>query len=310
MNINWGEFEVYLRYTKNPPLSDSSIVCYRRMFTRVNPYFVENGYSSTTLLAYVQLKKQEGLKNKSLNQYRKFFRHVDSYLKVNHSDVLRRLQDEDTDYDVITNEEKEAIVACEDHLEDSYKQKDQRLYSVLYLLLSELALRIDEALRLKWVSFKSDYITIHSTKTNRYDDLLITPRLKGELEALQRSSEYVFPFCQQSVNVDLKKRCAFLKINKRVSTHTFRRSFATVAIEEGIQRDFVQQRMRHRSSASLDKYIRKSKRHQREVLQRHPFTVDSMSQEDKVNYIRGKQRELEDEMRRLGVTGEMLSLYK
>jgi integrase len=169
-----------------------------------------------------------------------------------------------------------------------------------------MALRIEEALSLKWEDWKGDYFTIYG-KTKKYDDLLVSPALQHKLNTMKREGEYLFPLSRQAVNRELKKRAKDLGINKVVSSHIFRRSFATVAIEQGIQRDFVQQRMRHRNSSSLDKYIRKSKRHQREVLQRHPFTVDSMSQEDKVSYIREKQRELEDEMRRLGVTGEMIT---
>lgn len=308
MKIDWAELEDFCRYRKSPPLSDITIATFRRTFNRVYPFIAEHGWTAKTTIEYMKLKRSEGIKSKSLNVYRKLFRLLDLFLGTECAQALAPLPEEDTDFDVITFEEKEKIVTCEP--DDFHARVDSRVYSVLYLLLSEMALRISEALSLKWSDYKGDYITVYSTKTNRFDDLLTTKRLQGELNDLQRTSEYIFPVTQQCVNVDLKKRVTYLGINKRVSTHTFRRSFATVAIEQGIQRDFVQQRMRHRNSSSLDKYIRKSKRHQREVLQRHPFTVDSMSQEDKVSYIRGKQRELEDEMRRLGVTGEMLSLYK
>lgn len=311
MDIEWGKLEDWFRYSKRPPIATPTVNKYRRMFIRVKPHFDTNGWNKESLLEFVKLKKKEGLKNKSINDYGKFFRHIDNYLGTNHADILQRLQEEDTYFDVITKEELQSILACEPAYSLKARTKvNKHTYTVLFMLLSEMALRIEEALAIKWDDWKGDYITIFASKTNRYDDVLISNQLQKELEELPRLQDRVFNLRRQSVSNELQRRCAVLGIKKQVTSHTFRRSFATIGIEEGIQDKFIQEKGRWKSANSMDKYIRKSKRHQKEVLRRHPFTVDRISVEEKFTYAKDKIAELEKEIDSLLLPEELRALLK
>lgn len=304
MNILWGNLEDWFRFTKNPPIATPTIVKYRRTFYAVKPFFDEHGWNSISVLKFVKMKKDQGLKNKSINDYAKFFRHIDAFMGTDCTKVLRRLTEEDVYFDVLTRQELDAILSCE--VTTPYSWKNKRLYTVLYMLLSEMALRIEEALAIKWADWKGDYITIFATKTNRYDDLLITTQLQTALAELPRDDERIFPLTRPNVSTELKRRCQIMGIQKKVSPHTFRRSFATIGLEAGLQEKWIQEKGRWKSANSMDKYIRKSKRHQRTVLSNHPFTADRMTIEEKITYAYELRRKYEDDVRTLNLPREEL----
>jgi hypothetical protein len=79
-----------------------------------------------------------------------------------------------------------------------------------------------------------------------------------------------------------------------------------VGLEAGISDKWIQEKGRWKNANSMDKYIRKSKRHQKEVLRRHPFTLESVTVEEKIQYAYELRRKYEDEIRALNLPKEEL----
>lgn len=290
---DWEAFEFFLRFKRG--LSDRTIAQHKRTFKRLEHLVVN--WSQQNLQAFL-LENRGRLKNSSLNDYRKFFRLLDSWKNTDVSSILSRLPEQETDFDVLTKNEMIDLINCTGH--QKYKRaghKDEKIYSAFYALMAETALRTQEGLRLTWDDWKGDILRVENTKKYRVDELILSEKLQLLLSSLSRTDDRIFPVTEQAVNLNLKKRCEHLGIRKRVSVYTFRRTFATLGVESGIQRDYIQERMRHRSSTSLDKYVRKCKAHQREVLRRHPITNEWVSREQIISEYRNRMIELVEQIK-------------
>lgn len=107
--------------------------------------------------------------------------------------------------------------------------------------------------------------------------LKLLRRYYAENEAAIKASGYFFVnqrndrFTEQSIRNMLKKYTKLTGINRNITPHMFRHSFATYLIEEGVDVSCVQQILGHSSIKTTQIYIHIAARKQAEILRsRHP----------------------------------------
>lgn len=147
-------------------------------------------------------------------------------------------------------------------------------YRALWAIQRWTAGRISEALSLTWGDING-VITYRraSTKTKTTRQVAATPQLAAELAAYRLAwaaehghtparEEALFPapgsthtpMTRQAADKALRGTCAALGL-EGVSTHSFRRSFATGALRRGVALPTIQRVTGHKSLGSLGHYL-------------------------------------------------------
>jgi integrase/recombinase XerD len=76
---------------------------------------------------------------------------------------------------------------------------------------------------------------------------------------------------EQSVRFMVKKYAGLAKISKSITPHTFRHTFATLLLEEGVDIRYIQQMLGHSTITTTQIYTHISNPKQKEILStRHP----------------------------------------
>lgn len=76
---------------------------------------------------------------------------------------------------------------------------------------------------------------------------------------------------EQSVRFMIKKYQQLLGINKKITPHMFRHSFATLLLEEGVDIRYIQNMLGHASILTTQIYTQMNTKHQRKILNtKHP----------------------------------------
>jgi len=102
----------------------------------------------------------------------------------------------------------------------------------------------------------------------KYDRLISRRRHVPEIFFVNRNFN---PLRTSSVRHLVKKYSQAAHINKPVTPHTFRHSFATLLMEEGVDIKYIQQFLGHSSIMTTQIYTHVSKRKQEEILlEKHP----------------------------------------
>lgn len=76
---------------------------------------------------------------------------------------------------------------------------------------------------------------------------------------------------EQSIRICLKRYCRQIPLTKRVTPHTFRHSFATLLLYEGVDIRYIQKMLGHASIVTTQRYTHILTRQQREIMvEKHP----------------------------------------
>jgi len=199
---------------------------------------------------YLLFLKDKGLSNNSLN-------HVLAALKFYYGKVLKRkiffnienLKPERTLPVVLTKEEVKKIL-------NAIKNPKHRL---LVEFMYGCGLRVSEAvsLRVNDIDFNERILRVKQGK-NRKDRLVKIPQriIEGLNAYLPRGKiglDYIFPgqkekhhLSTKSADKIVKKTTRLVGINKEVSCHTFRHSYATHLLENGVDIRFIQKLLGHK----------------------------------------------------------------
>jgi integrase/recombinase XerD len=143
--------------------------------------------------------------------------------------------------------------------------KNEKHKTILILIYSA-GLRVGEVVRLKAKDIDSERMLIHVVqgkgKKDRYTVLSqIALEQLRKYFMLYRPKTWLFPgqnnkghITERTVQKVFKKACKEANINKEVSVHSLRHSFATHLLEDGIDLRYIQELLGHASSKTTEIY--------------------------------------------------------
>ena len=243
--------EQYTEYLQDKNLSANTI----RLYLNVLEKFKEQ-FSTDNLKVYFRenLKKYEATSLKvqqyALNSYLKFKK-----LKVEWEKIARlipRIQRKF--FDTISEIELKK-------LKDTKVEKNSKVYERNNLILDFLlysGLRINELVNVKHQDWQGNQLRILG-KGNKVRFVLLPEFLVTHFQS--SSNDYLFtnqrgnPIKAEYIRWLLNTRTKQAQINKRITPHTFRRSFATLLYKNGTQLLTIQQLLGHSSVQTTEKYI-------------------------------------------------------
>lgn len=150
-------------------------------------------------------------------------------------------------------------------------------YKPLYIFYLLTGCRMSEALSVKWsgVDFDNKRIHIPGSKTERSNRTVpMFPETHYLLSILPRSSEYVFPFTNNSVRLHFRKLKQ--KHNLTFSIHSLRHTFATRCLENGINPNTFQRWLGHsKPSTTLDIYSHVQPAFEKEEISKYKSKIET-----------------------------------
>jgi integrase/recombinase XerD len=137
---------------------------------------------------------------------------------------------------------------------------------MLFQLLSLTGLRISEALALTWADIGEDYIKLKEQKNGtKNGTILIGNRLKTLLGEFSTSNPYkdlphLFnttrgQYKRTNAHERLKHWLRVAGLRESISCHSFRHSYATKALNNGLELPFVKSQLRHANIATTSAYL-------------------------------------------------------
>lgn len=165
------------------------------------------------------------------------------------------------------------------------KEKATRNFLIISLLLST-GLRISELCQLKLTDFNLSSRTLSILGKGKKERLIYIGNdqtYQFLLEYINRYSHLMNPYIfygnkssflsEQSVRLILKTITAKLNLNKIITPHMFRHSFATMLLDNDVDIRYIQQILGHSSIAVTQIYTHVSQQKQQEILSKNnPLT--------------------------------------
>lgn len=132
--------------------------------------------------------------------------------------------------------------------------------------------RVKTMLELRWEHIQDGRIITKSTKTDKEQSIRITPEIQMILDSLPRTGGYIFPYLEgrdlsgpkivnaiknstSIINSNLRRMRIKLGISKKLTMHTARHSFATIADKSGLSVRTIQQLLNHSSLQMTETYL-------------------------------------------------------
>jgi site-specific recombinase XerD len=211
----------------------------------------------TDIKLFIQRLIQQGLSNSTVNQSInsiKFYYEVVLGMPNRFYDIERPRKEEKLP-EVISKEDVKEMI------NRTYNLKHQSIISLLY----SAGLRRGELLNLKIVDIDSKRMTVRveqgKGKKDRYS--ILSEKLLHKLRLYfkeYRPKKYLFegspgyPYSAGSVTKIVRKAALDANINKKVSPHTLRHSFATHLLEAGTDLRYIQILLGHNSTKTTEVY--------------------------------------------------------
>lgn len=152
------------------------------------------------------------------------------------------------------------------------REVPNRKHFAILILAYSAGLRVSEVVRLKIQDIDSDRMMIHvksgKGKKDRYTVLSeIALEVLREYAYYQRPKKWLFPggregrhITTRSVQKVVVRAARKAKINKHVTMHTLRHSFATHLLEKGTDLRYIQELLGHKSARTTQIYTHVTKR--------------------------------------------------
>jgi integrase/recombinase XerD len=157
------------------------------------------------------------------------------------------------------------VVLSEDETKNIFSETPNLKHRCLLLIIYSSGLRVSEALHLKWshIDVQRKVIHVRSGKGDK-DRITVLSRLAQQVLVAYKSqyqtTEWVFegpngkPYTTSSVNKIIKRSVSRAGIEKCISAHTLRHSFATHLLEQGTDLRYIQALLGHESSRTTERY--------------------------------------------------------
>ena len=246
------KYQRYLNWLKEKNLAPNTIRLYLATLTKFPPVKITTPnireYFLTNLKKYEPASLQ--VTKYALNSYLKF-----KQLNIDWERITRVIPSSQRKFFPTINE-KELV-----QLKQARKEKNPKIHQRNNLLLDFLfysGLRINELVNIKHSDWRGNQLRVQG-KGNKVRYALLPPFLVNYFNPY--SSDYLFtngkgqPIKTEYIRSLLKTRTEEANLKKKITPHTFRRSFATLLHNHGAQLTTIQQLLGHTSIQTTETYI-------------------------------------------------------
>lgn len=259
-----NEFLDYVKITK----SEGTLDVYRRKIIVLNRYFNTMDISAITKKDVIKFWswRKDALPNitpQTLNKYRSILILIVEY----HTDERIKIKKLRENHKMIEIIDSDTIANVFDYLREQTTYKEGLRNYVLFKLIFDTGLRINEALHLKVSDFSFETNTIHVkiTKTKRERFVYFrndTKRLIKQLITRDQTINYIFTSYQKvkRLSVDNVQSICF-RIEKKLSLsftirpHKWRHTFATTFLKRGADLETLRLILGHASIKTTQMYL-------------------------------------------------------
>ncbi|GLB50593.1 site-specific tyrosine recombinase XerD [Neptunitalea lumnitzerae] len=288
------DYTFYLKIERG--LSDNSVQGYIRDITKLEKYLEENSITTTPLVITDEILQQfiyeasKNLKATSLARLISGIKNFFSYLvfedlrKDNPAELLESPKTGRKLPDVLSIEEIDMLIAAID-LSSPEGQRNKAILETLYgcgLRVSELItlkisdLFFDEGfIKVTGKGNKDRFVPIANT-TMKYINIYVQ-EIRCHLNIDPQFSDNVFlnrrgkQLTRAMIFTIIKQLSEKIGLQKKISPHTFRHSFATHLLQNGANLIAIQQMLGHSSITTTEIYMHLDRQHLSEVMQNfHP----------------------------------------
>ena len=243
-------------------LKERSINCYKNYVSYFLKYQNKNPEELTCqdVRTFLLAKKEEGLKATTLNLY-------NSAIRFFYRNVLHILWDDITVPRMIL-EHKLPTVLTASEIDRLLSAVDDIKYKAMFAIMYSSGMRVSEVIQLHYDDISRTNMTIHVRETKgRIDRYTILSQKNLDLLTeywykCGRPKDILFPSSWSggyldiaSVNQFFKKSAKLAGINRHVSSHACRHSFASHLFENGTDIKYIQSLLGHVDPRSTDVYL-------------------------------------------------------
>ena len=158
------------------------------------------------------------------------------------------------------------------------KSRNSKVYTMVLRLMFLSGLRVSEALNIKWSDLNINDFSINIYgKGSKERKVYLTQEFSEQLSHLKSNSIFIFhiknkPISSRTINKFLKDSFKNGIINKSLSSHIFRHSFATTMLENNADIRHIQKLLGHSSISTTEIYTKVAKSLKKNVLDSyHPL---------------------------------------
>ena len=260
------EFKRFLKNIKN--LSDNSIKAYEsdlKSFFKFTKKNVESiTYNDVEEYIYDQRMKELSINTliRRIASLKGFFRFLlqRGYIKYDPTTMIQKMKKAKPLPKFLTEDEIDRLFS----VIDTSTKKGLRDYTMLYLMLMT-RMRVSELLNLKIedIDFHNSYITVRMGKGRKDRIIPLNDSVKSLLkEYLSKAKPKHGIFdnensskSRRGVLYVIKKYCKKAKIEKNITPHTFRHTFATLLLKKGENIRLVQSLLGHSNISTTAIYL-------------------------------------------------------
>ncbi len=158
------------------------------------------------------------------------------------------------------------------------KSRNSKIYTMVLKLMFFSGLRVSEALNIKWSDLNiNDFSLNIYGKGSKERKVYLTKEFSRELSLLKSNSIFIFHIKNKTISIRTINK--FLNdsfkngiINKSLSSHVFRHSFATTMLENNADIRHIQKLLGHSSISTTEIYTKVAKSLKKNVLDSyHPL---------------------------------------
>ena len=195
------------------------------------------------------------------------FLYENEYISRNPAKKIKNIKAEKREPIFLTKEEIKALIDAAE------KKRDKLIIKMLY----STGLRISELLKVKVrdISYDKALLKVFGKGAKeRY--VILHPKLLNELsehikENKLKEDDLLFPLSARSVQFIIKKAAKKAKINKNVTPHKLRHSFATHLLHAGVDLRAVQKLLGHESLSITEIYTHYTIEDLRKIMKKEVF---------------------------------------
>lgn len=166
------------------------------------------------------------------------------------------------------------IVLTKDEMKRLLEFSSSKKSKLMMMMLYSSGLRVSELVNLKWkdLELNEKIAWVRSGKGKKDRMIIMSESLAIMLEKIDRISEYVFPgrengvLSVKSVQKIVRLAASKAKINKKVTPHTLRHSFATHLLEAGNDIRIIQELLGHSNLQTTQIYTHISSERKKNVI--------------------------------------------